>query len=259
MTRTELKRAAARRALSFVESGMVLGLGTGSTVEPFVELLGSAVSAGELSEIVGIATSVRTAKLAERVGIRLTSLSGKKVIDLTVDGADEVAPGLDLTKGLGGALLREKMVARASRRFVVVADDSKLVERLGRKAPLPVEVIPWEHEVHVSFFEELGAEPRLRMEGREPYRTDNGNFIYHLAWAEPADPVSVQAALAARAGVVESGFFLGMADFAVVAGSARVELLRRGGGERREELAQADDRRGAAAGSGEGSHPGARA
>ena len=211
-----------------VESGAVLGLGTGSTVEPFVRFLGDALGEGRLRGITAVPTSERTASLAREAGVPLTSLARVAQIDLAVDGADEVTRELKLVKGLGGALLREKMVAQASRRFVVVADASKRVGRLGEKAPLPVEVLPWEHAAHGSFFAELGAEASLRADGGSPYRTDNGNFIYHLAWPNGIDdPRALDERLRGRAGVVETGLFLGLAEAAIIGGADGVTVWRR--------------------------------
>lgn len=224
-----LKRAAAEVAIGMVESGMTLGLGTGSTVEPFVELLGSGIFRGRLRKIRGVPTSKRTARLARSRGVALVSLAEAGTVDLTVDGADEIAPGLDLVKGLGGALLREKMVAQASKRFVIVADSSKLVGALGERSPLAVETLRWEHASHLDFFVELGARPVLRrVDDGSPSFTDNGNFVYDLYWeSRMPEPELVDRRLRSRGGVVETGLFLGMADAAVVAGPEGIEVTAR--------------------------------
>ncbi len=223
-----LKRAAAARALDEVRSGMVLGLGTGSTVAHFLELLAERLGRGELDAIVGVPTSERTAQASEALGIPLTTLEMNPVLDLTVDGADEVDPSLDLIKGLGGALLREKIVARASRRLVIIADEGKVVTRLGQKAPLPVEVVRFAWEIHLPFFRELGSEPVLRTVSGQPYVTDNGNYIVDCRFPDGIpDPRAVEAELQARTGVVESGLFLGMADTAVIgSGDAPYTMTR---------------------------------
>lgn len=229
--RERLKRETARRALEEVESGMRLGLGTGSTAAHFVDLLGDALERGDLTDLVGVPTSIRTAEQAEGRGIPLGSLHETAPLDLTVDGADEIDPELRLVKGLGGAHLREKMVAEASRRMVVVADDSKLVDRLGEKAPLPVEVVPFAWRAHLPFLEWLGAEPTLRSAGSEnddPYVTDNGNLVLDCRFPDGIDdPDAVEDALRSRTGVVASGLFLGLATAAVVAGADGVRVIRR--------------------------------
>lgn len=213
------KRAAASRALREVESGMVLGLGTGSTVRHFLHVLAEAMTAGHFRGIRGVPTSRDTEGRAEALGIPLIGLEDVERIDLAVDGTDEFTPELDLIKGLGGALLREKMVVQAARRFVVVADAGKAVQRLGTKAPLPVEVVPFAWPSHLPFFRSLGADPVLRKgQDGEPFLTDNGNHIVDLHFATPdVEPGELEARLKGRAGVVETGFFLGMADAVVVA------------------------------------------
>lgn len=226
-----LKRAAAAEALTRVESGMRLGLGTGSTVEHFLELLAERIADGALRDIVGVPTSVATTNRAHGLGIPLGPLHELAPLDLAVDGADEIDPAIDLVKGLGGALLREKMVAAASRRFVVIADEGKLVESLGRKAPLPVEVASFEWQVHLPFLEELGARPVLRVrDDGTPIPTDNGNYVLDCWWdAGIPGPAALQASLRARPGVLETGLFLGMAEEAVVAGKDGVRVLTRSG------------------------------
>ena len=225
------KRAAAERALGWVESGMRLGLGTGSTVAHFLDVLGERLRSGALARVVGVPTSVRTEQRARELGIPLAELHDAQPLDLTVDGADEVDPGLDLVKGLGGALLREKMVAQASRRLLIMVDDSKRVGRLGERAPLPVEVTRFGWRAHVGFLSELGCEPTLRLGGDgAPYLTDNGNHMLDCRCPLGMDnPGAVEDALRRRAGVVESGLFLGMATAVIVAGASGVHVLERGG------------------------------
>lgn len=227
----ELKRAAAARALAEVESGMVLGLGTGSTVAHFLQLLAGALKDGELEEISGIPTSERTGRSAEELGIPLTTLEAHPEPDLTVDGADEVDPRLNLIKGLGGALFREKLVARASGRLVIIADESKRVERLGTRAPVPVEVVPFGWSLHVPFLAELGARPVLRVrDDGVPYTTDNGNLVVDAHFDDGIpDPAVLDRALQGRTGVVESGLFLDMVHGAALAGDGAVEFLSRHG------------------------------
>ena len=224
-----LKEEAAKRALRFVQPGMVLGLGTGTTVEPFIRELAARVADGGLPETVGVATSVRTARLADSLGIRISDLAQVGRIDLAVDGADEVSPSLDLVKGLGGALLREKMVAQASDRLVIVADGSKVVRRLGERVSIPVEVIEWGADSHVPFLEGLGATVALRTHADgSRYVTDNGNVIWDCRFNGCVpDPQGLERELEARSGVVEHGLFLGMAECAVIARPRGVEVMRR--------------------------------
>jgi ribose 5-phosphate isomerase A len=224
-----LKRAAAERAVEFVRSGMAVGLGTGSTVRPLLELLAGRLRDGALRSVVAVPTSEDTAQRCRALGIPLVTLEEYPELALAIDGADEVDPRLNLIKGLGGAFLREKIVALAAKRFVVVADESKLVRRLGTRAPVPVEVVPFGWSSLVPFFEKLGAEPTLR---RGPdgstYLTDNGNYVVDCRFRRGiADPGAVARALARRTGVVEDGLFLRIARAAVVAGARGVRLLRR--------------------------------
>lgn len=226
-----LKRAAAERAVERVESGMRLGLGTGSTVAHFLEFLAARIQAGTLARLVAVPTSVRTAVRSRELGIPLAELHEAAPLDLTVDGADEVGPGLDLIKGLGGALLREKMVAQASHQLVIMVDGSKEVGRLGTIAPLPVEVTPFGWRGHLPFLREIGCEPALRSAGDgSPFLTDNGNHMIDCRFAGGLDdPEAIEDALRRRAGVVESGLFLGMVMAVVVAGDDGVRVLERGG------------------------------
>lgn len=225
-----LKRDAAREALARVESGMRLGLGTGSTMAHFLDLLGEALAQGSLKDIVGIPTSVRTREHAGEVGIPLAELDAIQPLDLAVDGADEVNPSLDLVKGLGGALLREKMVVQAAQRFVVIADDSKWVDRLATRAPLPVEVVPFSWKAHLAPLQALGGEPVLRtVEGGEPIYTDNGNLLLDMHFTDGIEnPRELERALRDRAGVVETGLFLGVASEAILAGEEGIRVVSRG-------------------------------
>ena len=224
-----LKRVAALEAVSLVENGMVLGLGTGSTVAHFLELLGEKLEAGALRDVQGVPSSIRTGREARQAGIPLTSLAEHPRLDLTVDGADEVSPGLDLIKGMGGALLREKMVAQASARFVIIADGGKSVERLGTLSPLPVEVVDWGWSGHVAYLEGQGAHVTVRkFDDGPPFKSDIGNLILDCRFPDGiADPTALEVALKARAGVVETGLFLGMAHEAFLAGTDGIRHLRR--------------------------------
>ena len=225
-----LKRAAAREALERVRSGMRLGLGSGSTVAHFLELLGERLQDGGLRDVVGVPTSVQTADRAHVAGIPIATLPELAPLDLTVDGADEVTPSLDLIKGLGGALLREKMVAGASRRFLVIADAAKCVQRLGTLAPLPVEVASFAWPVHLPFLESLGCRPLLRSRpDGSAFTTDNGNHVIDCRFPdglpEGGGLRELEERLALRPGVIESGLFLGMASEAVIAGADGIRVL----------------------------------
>ncbi len=210
---------AARRAVDLVRSGMALGLGSGATACAAVREIGRRLAEGTLSGLTGVPTSTVTRELAAEVGIPLVELSAGTRIDLTIDGADEVSPSGDLLKGLGGALLREKLVAIQSRRLVIVVDESKLVRRLGERAPLPVVVVPFAWSTHLDYLRSLGAEPKLRTRKGEgaPFVTDDGHYIVDARFSGGIDdPRSLADALAARTGIVETGLFLGMTPEVVV-------------------------------------------
>jgi ribose 5-phosphate isomerase A len=215
-----LKQRAALAALDHVEDGMRLGLGTGSTAAHFVRALGRRVAAG--LRVTGVATSQATADLAREVGVPLSSLEETPELDLTIDGADEIGPSLALIKGGGGALTREKIVAYASRRMIVVADSSKLVVRLGA-FPLPMEVLPFGLAATRLAVERTAARLDLagaiepRRAGAELVRTDNGNHILDASFGRIPDPESLAGGLSAIPGIVEHGLFLGLADHAIIA------------------------------------------
>ena len=216
-----MKLHAARRALEFVEPGMTLGLGSGSTATYWIKLLGEQVRDHGL-RIRAIASSEDSERLGRSYGIPFVSFEECRRIDLTVDGADEIAPHLALIKGGGGKLLREKIVASASRRFVIVADESKQVEKLGR-FPLPVEVIPIAAPLVSDSLRELGFTPSTRLNGDgSRYITDEGNLILDCSGLLIDKPEEIAATLDRIVGVVEHGLFLGMADLALVAGAERV-------------------------------------
>lgn len=216
MTQNEEKRMAARRALEFVEDGMSLGLGSGTTSAIFIEELGERVKQG--LRVRGIATSVASQQLAESLSIPITNFEECPVLDLAIDGADEVGPGLALIKGGGGALLREKIVESAARRFIVVADASKLVNTLGR-FPLPVEVVQIALPIVQRKLETLGLNPKLRHHpDGSLYLTDENNVILDCACGSIPDPAKTAAEIRAAVGVVEHGLFLNMASLALIAG-----------------------------------------
>jgi ribose 5-phosphate isomerase A len=219
------KRAVGEAAAALIENGMVVGLGTGSTAAWFVRALGE-----RKLDIVGVPTSQATADLAASLGIRIGELGETRQIDLTVDGADEVGPGLSLIKGGGAALLREKLVWEASRSCIVIADAAKRVEMLG-KFLLPIEVVAFGHKttslrICDALAEcDIGIAPRLRMKDGQPVRTDGGNLIYDAACGRIEEPAALAAALKSVTGVVEHGLFLDLADKALIGTDAGVVTL----------------------------------
>ncbi len=225
MNSDDHKRAAGEAAVDLVEPGMVVGLGTGSTAAWFVKAL-----AARGLDIRGVASSIATAELASSLGIALTDLDAVDEIDLTVDGADEIGPGLALIKGGGAALLREKLVWEASRRCVVIADAAKRVRRLGA-FPLPIEVVVFGHQSTArrlcdAFAEcDLAIAPRLRTREGAPVLTDQGNLIYDAPCGVIEDPAVLAEALKSVTGVVDHGLFLDLADEALIGGAAGVERL----------------------------------
>jgi ribose 5-phosphate isomerase A len=220
MTQDEAKRMAARRALEFVEDGMLLGLGSGTTSAMFIQELGERVKQG--LRVRGIATSTASQQLAESLSIPITTFDESPELDLAVDGADEVGPGLALIKGGGGALLREKIVASAARKFIIIADSSKLVHQLGR-FPLPVEVIKMALPIVTRKLEALNLNPELRHHpDGSKFITDENNYILDCACGEITDPAKTAASIRGIAGVVEHGLFLGMASLALIAGDKGV-------------------------------------
>lgn len=225
------KRAAAARALELVRPGMRLGLGTGSTARHFVELLGERVRTG--LKISAVPTSEATRVQAERLGIALTTLDETPELDLTVDGADEIAPDLTLIKGGGGALLREKIVAAASARMVVIADESKCVEVLGR-FPLPIEIVPFGASVTRRAVERVSAEagcpgpaPLRKSPTGHAFVTDGGHWLIDAPLQRIADPSALAVRLSAIPGVVEHGLFIDLARIAIIGGPAGARIVER--------------------------------
>ncbi|HEX3503891.1 MAG TPA: ribose-5-phosphate isomerase RpiA [Xanthobacteraceae bacterium] len=227
----EQKRAVAARALDFVRPGMRLGLGTGSTAYHFVDLLGARVKDG--LDVIGVPTSEATRAQAERLGIKLTTLDETPELDLTVDGADEVAPDLTLIKGGGGALLREKIVASASAKMLVIVDQSKVVPQLGR-FPLPIEIAPFGAAVTHRAVEAATAAagspgPALIRKGKDghPFVTDGGHWLFDAQLQRIADPKALAERLSAIPGVMEHGLFIGLAWAVIVAGPGGARLIER--------------------------------
>jgi ribose 5-phosphate isomerase A len=222
--RDALKQAASERAADFAESGMVLGLGSGSTTVFAIRRIGALVQSGDLENVLGIPTSSASDALAQEVGIPLTTLAEHPVIDLTIDGADEVDPDFNLIKGGGGALLHEKIVAQASLREVIVVDDAKLSDQLGSQHALPVEVVQFAWRTEEEYLADLGAEVNVRRgEDNDVYVTDEGNWILDCTFPPIKDPARLSTQLSRRAGVVEHGLFLGLATDLVIASAAGVE------------------------------------
>jgi ribose 5-phosphate isomerase A len=231
MNADSYKREAAARAIDFVRSGMRLGLGTGSTAQYFVELLAERVRAG--LDVIAVPTSEATRAQAARLGITLASLDDVPELDLTVDGADEIAPDLTLIKGGGGALLREKIVAAASARMIVIADDSKYVDVLGR-FPLPIEITPFgaaatRRAVEIAAARAGSAGPAQLRGDRDGHAfvTDGGHWLLDAQLSRITDPVALASRLAAVPGVMEHGLFIGLAQTAILAGPKGARLLER--------------------------------
>jgi ribose 5-phosphate isomerase A len=222
------KKQVGEAAAQLVENGMVVGLGTGSTANYLIDALGRRVQEG--LRFVGIPTSSRSEQRARDLGIALAGFAEHPEIDLTIDGADEVERGtLNLVKGLGGALLREKIVAAASRRMVVIADESKLVDRLGQHAPVPVEVTPFGWEASSHRLGQMGARVHPRRDAQGSFFvTDGGNLILDCAFGPIEDPPQLERAIRDIVGVVECGLFIGRADTVLLAGEGGVRTLRRG-------------------------------
>ena len=225
----DLKLQAASHALAYVHSGMVLGLGSGTTAGHFVDLLGERLRSGALRDILGVPTSEATAVRARRQGIPLTTLDEHCRLDLAVDGADEVDPKLNLIKGLGRALVREKIVVTYADRFVVLVDEAKLVSRLGTRCPLPIEIVPFAATPQVAWLNSISGRAELWAEaGGSPIVTDNGNYLVRC-WFEGgiADAYALSHTLNERPGIVEHGIFLDLADQIIIAGADGIRTMER--------------------------------
>ncbi|KAJ4829351.1 putative ribose-5-phosphate isomerase 2 [Turnera subulata] len=230
LTQDELKKIAAYKAVEFVQSGMVLGLGTGSTAKHAVDRIAELLRHGKLTNIVGIPTSKKTHQQAVSLGIPLSDLDSHPVVDLAIDGADEVDPDLNLVKGRGGSLLREKMIESATKKFIVIVDETKLVSRVGATGAMPVEVVPfcWKftQDRLQGMFGYAGCAAKLRRDaGGEPFVTDNKNYIVDLFFEKDIGDLKVASdAILRLAGVVEHGMFLDMATTVIVAGELGVTI-----------------------------------
>ena len=227
-TQDQLKKSAAYKAVEFVESGMVVGLGTGSTAAFAVDRIAERLGNGDLKNIIGIPSSLRTEEQARGLDIPLAGFDAHSEIDVTIDGADEVDPDLNLIKGGGGALLREKVLAQATRRNIIIVDESKLVPKLGTGWALPIEVIPFARDSAAKFIESLGAKVKLRcIEDGCEFLTDQNNIILDADFGPMTDPVGLADQLNQRAGIVEHGLFLGLAADVIVAGADGIRHLHR--------------------------------
>ncbi len=220
------KKQAAERAVELVQPGMVIGLGSGSTAVFAMRRIADLFREGKLNGIEGVATSEAVLKEAQELGIPIIAEEMERSIDLTIDGADEVDPGLNLIKGGGGALLREKVVAQNSRRVVIVCDDTKVSPKLGTKRAVPVEVLFFGWHAQLRYLESLGARVTVRQSGDgSPFVTDSGNMILDCNFGPIADPADLALNLSARAGIVEHGLFLGLATDVIIAGKEGIRHL----------------------------------
>lgn len=223
------KRQAAEHAAQWVTSGMIVGLGTGSTAIYATRWIARMLREGRLREICAVATSAATATAARQLGIPLLADDDARDIDLSIDGADEVTAALDLIKGRGGALLREKIVAEASLRRVIVVDESKLSAKLGMRKPVPVEIVSFAWRRQAEYLRSLGGEPRLRTQpGGAPSVTDQGNLILDVSFGPIDDPAGLAVAIRRRAGIVEHGLFIGLTSDVIVSGPNGVRHLTPG-------------------------------
>ena len=222
-----LKKEAGISAVDFIESGMVLGLGTGTTTRFALEEIGKRYKEGRLKDIVGIPSSLDTDKRAKELGIPIITFDDKQELDLTIDGADEVDPQLNLIKGGGGALLREKVLAQSSRRNIMIVDESKLSPRLGTHWPVPIEVIPFAWMPVAKYLESLGAKPELRMKKDQPYTTDQNNYILDTNFGPIEDLEGLAQKLGQKAGIVEYGIFIGTASEVIVATDNGIRYQKR--------------------------------
>lgn len=220
----ELKKKVGIKAAALVENGMLVGLGTGSTAKFFIEELAKRVKEEDL-KIECISTSKASEELARSLNLRMLEQLPQQKIDLTVDGADEIDPQLNLIKGLGGALLMEKIVALHSKTQVIIADQSKIVSRLGEKTPLPVEVVPFGHEISAGYLRDLGLKTVLRQKDNQPYLTDQGNFIYDCEIPAEKDVFDLAEEVKSITGVVEHGFFLETASVAIVGNGTEIQII----------------------------------
>lgn len=223
--RSEAKKRAAEFAVTFVQDGQVVGLGTGSTAKYAIEAVARMVRDG--LRLKAVPTSMATALMAQKLGITLVELNDVATVDLTIDGADEIDPGFNMIKGGGGALTREKLVAIASKRKIILGDESKLVDVLGQSRPLPVEVLPFSWAMASRGLAELGCSPELRLADGKNFLTDNGNYILDCTFPAIRQPEKLERSIKLLPGIVESGLFVGLADTVVIGYEDRAEVRER--------------------------------
>ena len=217
MANESMKKVVGEKAVDdYVKDGMTVGLGTGSTAYFAIVRLGNLVKEGKLKDIKCVATSVRSEEIAKTMGLQIYDVNDVESIDVTIDGADEVDPTMQLIKGLGGALIREKIVAAASQTEVIVIDETKKVETLGTRCPLPVEVLKFGHKKTKYALEAQGCKPVLRMNGADPFVTDNGNYIYDCKFDEIKNPFFLESRIDVIPGVVDNGLFLNTASTVLI-------------------------------------------
>lgn len=228
MDLNKLKNKAAVEAVKNVESGMVLGLGTGLTANFAIREISRLLKEGSLKDIVGIPSSNQTEKLALELGIPLITFEQKSEIDLNIDGADEVDPDLNLIKGGGGALLREKIIAQSSARYIIVVDEQKMSQKLGTKWAVPVEIIEFSYKPVAKYLEDLGAEVALRKnQNGEIFKTDHGNIIVDCNFGQIENLNELNQALNSKAGIVEHGLFIGITDEVIIGKPDTIEYLKK--------------------------------
>ncbi|MGM0688104.1 MAG: ribose-5-phosphate isomerase RpiA [Bacillota bacterium] len=224
----ELKLQAAQHAVNYISSGMVIGLGHGSTASLAIELIARRVDRGSLRDIYCVPASNNVEKAAQELDLPLTTLNEHPVLDITIDGADEVNLAMEMIKGGGGALMKEKMLAQASRREIIIVDESKLSTLLGMKWALPVEVVDFGWRYQVAFLEQLGAKVKMRvLEGGSPFITDQGNKVLDCDFGPISNPARLAARLNERAGIVEHGLFINLADDLIIAGAQGIRHLKK--------------------------------
>jgi ribose 5-phosphate isomerase A len=225
---SELKKKAAEEAVQYIKDGMVIGLGTGSTTQFAIRKIGELFTNNSLKDIVCIPSSQKTEAEARLIKIPLTTLQDKPVIDITIDGADEVDPQLNLIKGGGGALLREKILANASNRVVIIVDESKLSPRLGTKWPVPIEVIEFGYKPAINYLEGLGAKVKIRLDEKDDrFKTDEGNIILDCNFGPIKDVKKLDMDLNKQPAIVENGLFLDLATEVIVAGTKGIQILKK--------------------------------
>ena len=222
------KSQAAEKAVEFLEDGMIIGLGSGTTAQFALRRIGELVASGKLGKIIGIPSSRQTDRIARRLAIPLGEINDFPEIDLTIDGADEVDPQLNLIKGGGGALLREKIIIQASKRVIIIVDESKISTRLGKKWPVPVEVLPFSWKCEERFLASLAGKVMLRKTNSgKPYKTDQNNFILDVKFIQIKQPEELVKKLNERAGIIGHGIFLESATDVIVAGKKGISHLKR--------------------------------